>query len=56
MDQRDNIYYNFIFNNLKPKKMRWKIYCLIRKMITIKESPSKVTLWQFNQGDSNVKD
>ena len=57
MNQRDNIYYNFIFNNLKPKKRRWKIYCLIRKMITIKESPSKVALWQYNLGDMlKIKD
>jgi hypothetical protein len=55
MNKRDNIYYSYRLGKIKPKKIRWKIYCLIRKMITIKESPSKVTSWYFNQGDSNVK-
>ena len=49
MKERDYIYYDYRILNKKPKKVKWKIYCLIRKIITIRESPSKVTYWNFTK-------
>ncbi len=45
MSERDYIYYDYILKKIKPKKIKWKIYCLIRKAITIKESPSAVMIY-----------
>jgi hypothetical protein len=45
VNKRDNIYYNYRLLDLKPDKWYWKLYCRIRKFITFKESPSKVSLW-----------
>lgn len=42
MNKRDIIYYNYKLENVKPKKIKWKLYCYFRKLITYKESPSKV--------------
>ena len=51
LEKRDYIYYDFRFKNIKSKKMIWKIYCYIRKTITVKESPSKVCIYQWVRGD-----
>lgn len=51
MNKKDNIYYSYIIKNIKPKKIKWKIYCFIRKLITIKESPSKISIWLWENGD-----
>lgn len=45
LDKRDYIYYAYRFGKIKPKKLKWKLYCWFRKLITIKESPSKVSLY-----------
>lgn len=50
MNKRDKIYYNYRIGNIKPKRIKWKIYCFIRK-ITTKESPSKVSIWLWENGD-----
>ena len=45
MNKRDYIYYDFICDNIKPKSKIMRLYCIIRKLITYKESPSKIFLW-----------
>lgn len=46
---RDRIYYDYRFLNIKPKKIKWKLYCWFRKKLTLRESPSKVTLWDLEK-------
>ena len=53
MNKRDIIYYNYKLENVKPKKIKWKLYCYFRKLITYKESPSKITCYCFL--DKNLK-
>ena len=48
MKYRDNIYYSYRFNNKKTKKWYWKLYCVFRKHITLRESPSKVNMWVWS--------
>ena len=31
MNKRDIIYYNYKLENVKPKKIKWKLYCYFRK-------------------------
>ena len=50
MSKRDYIYYDFRFDNIKPKKKLWLLYCIIRKFITIYESPSRVYIWSSSKG------
>ena len=45
MYKRDYIYYDYIYDKVKPKNKIMLLYCVIRKLITYKESPSKVFLW-----------
>ena len=45
MHKRDYIYYDYICDKVKPKNKIMLLYCVIRKLITYKESPSKVFLW-----------
>lgn len=49
MNKRDYIYYNYIFNRVIPKNVWQFLYCKLRRLITIKESPSKVTIWAFSE-------
>lgn len=49
MNERDYIYYDYRFLGIKPKKIYLKLYCIFRRLITFKESPSKVTLWNFRE-------
>lgn len=50
MNKRDKIFYDYKFGNIKPKKFKWKIYCFIRKLTTIRESPSKIMVWALQKG------
>ena len=45
MYKRDYIYYDYIYDKVKTKNKIMLLYCVIRKLITYKESPSKVFLW-----------
>ena len=45
MNKRDNIYYAYRLDNIKPKTKIWRLYCWFRKKITIKESPSEIFLY-----------
>ena len=55
MKHRDYIYYDYRFLGIKPKKWYWRLYCKIRKFITLGESPSKVCLWDLEkESDLNV--
>ncbi len=47
MNKRDIIYYNYVLKKIKPKEIKWKVYCFIRKLLTAKESPSKVILFEL---------
>jgi hypothetical protein len=51
----DKIYYNYRFLNKNPKKWYWKLYCIIRKSITISESPSRVMIWLWEIEYENIK-
>ena len=55
MKHRDNIYYSYRFNNKKPKKWYWKLYCWFRQLITVRESPSRVMLWFWEKEYENTK-
>lgn len=46
--KRDYIYYDYILMNVKPKGM-WKLYCFLRKKITLFESPSKINWFLFHE-------
>lgn len=45
--KRDIIYYDYVFKNKRPKSFLWLLYCKIRKLITISESPSKVMIYEW---------
>ena len=45
LSKRDNVYYDWRFDNKEPKNTLWLLYCKIRKSITIYESQSKVMIW-----------
>ncbi len=47
MNKRDYVYYDYKFENIKPKNILQKIYCIIRKTITVNESPSKVLIYKI---------
>ena len=47
MSERDYTYYAYILEKKKPKKLHWKIYCYLRKIITTKESPSKIVAYYY---------
>lgn len=47
MSKRDYIYYDYIFKKIIPKNKIILIYCKLRKIITIGESPSKVMIWSM---------
>jgi hypothetical protein len=50
LSKRDYIYYDYRLDNIKPKNILWKLYCIIRRKITFKESPSKITIYSFSKG------
>ena len=47
IEKRDIIYYDYVFKNKRPKSFLWLLYCKIRKLITINESPSKVMIYEW---------
>ena len=49
LSKRDCIYYDWLFDKIKPKNILWLIYCNIRKFITIGESQSKVEIWNWSK-------
>lgn len=49
MNKLDYIYYDYRFLGIKSQKIHLKLYCKFRKFITIKESPSKVMLWDLEK-------
>lgn len=53
MNKIDKIYYAYRLDDIKPKNKILKIYCWIRKKITIKESPSKIFIYCLNTGELN---
>lgn len=52
---RDYIYYDFIVKKKYPKKIKWKLYCWFRKLITIRESPSKIHIYLWEDYVEGVK-
>lgn len=55
MSLRDYIYYDYRFLGIKHKKWYWRLYCKIRKFFTFRESPSKVCLWDLENGIGSVR-
>lgn len=55
LSKRDYIYYDYIFGNIKSKKLKWKLYCKLRKLITISEKQSKVWEWTGEKLGQNLK-
>lgn len=49
LNRRDCIYYNWLFDKIKPKNIWWLLYCKIRRFITVTESPSKVAIWDWRE-------
>ena len=49
LSKRDCIYYDWLFDKIKPKNLWWLLYCKTRKFITIGESPSKVEIWNWSK-------
>jgi hypothetical protein len=49
MFKRDYIYYAYRLEKKKPKKLYWKLYCCLRKIITIKESSSKIIAYYLSK-------
>ena len=49
MKKRDIIYYDYRLKNIKPKKIKWKLYCWFRKLITFNESPSKILMYSLEK-------
>ena len=47
LSKRDCIYYDWLFDKIKPKNLWWLSYCKTRKFITAEESPSKVEIWSW---------
>lgn len=49
LSKRDCIYYDWLFDKIKPKNLWWLSYCKTRKFITVEESPSKVEIWKWRK-------
>ena len=49
LSKRDCIYYDWLFDKIKPKNLWWLSYCKTRKFITVRESPSKVEIWSWSK-------
>lgn len=49
MSERDYTYYAYKLEEKKPKKLHWKIYCYLRRIITVKESPSKIVAYYLSK-------
>lgn len=46
MNNRDYVYYDYIFNKIKPRNKIMLIYFKIRKILSFGvESPSKIMIW-----------
>lgn len=52
---RDYIYYDFIVKKKHPKKIKWKLYCWFRQLITIQESASKIHIYLWKDYVEAVK-
>ena len=55
LKKRDYIYYDYIIEKIKPKKIRWKLYCWFRSMITIQESPSKIHIYLWESHATELR-
>lgn len=49
LSKRDCIYYDWLFDKIKPKNLWWLSYCKTRKFITVRESPSKCAIWSWSK-------
>lgn len=48
MNKRDIIYCAYKYDGYKPLKLKWKVYCFLRKIITI-ESPSLFIMYSIDK-------
>lgn len=50
MDKRDIIYCAYRYDGYKPLKLKWKVYCFLRKIITI-DSPSLLIMYVMDHSE-----
>lgn len=55
LNTRDYIYYDYILKKKQPKKIKWKLYCWFRQLITVRESPSAITIYLWKDYEEELK-